>query len=342
MIHFYIDMNKLQEYTNLVDNFSKAKIGVIGDIVADISVFGRPIKLSREAPVIVMQHEVETLKPGGAGNTVNNISKLDAKVYPVCIVGDDDPGNKLVNYFSKDKNVNIDGFFKNSLNNTITKTRIMAGDIHTTKQQVLRIDKEPKHSIPVELEKKIIKHVEEVDKKVDVWVVSDYGYTVMTPNILKKIMEIAQSKVVVVDSRKRLKEYKGVTIVAPNESEAELATGILIDEDNTIFTVGEKLLNEMEVSSLLITRGNRGMVLFERCGNIKKIPISGTKEVTDVTGAGDTVTSILAIAYASGSTPVQSAILSNYGAAVVVMKSGTATLSRSELIEMVKTDLQEN
>ncbi len=332
-------MVTLQEYNDLIDRFSNVTVGVIGDIVADISISGRPVKLSREAPVIVVKHEIETIKPGGAGNTVNNISKLDAKVFPVSVVGNDEPGAKLINYFSENKNVNVDGLFVNNDDGTTTKTRILAGDTNTTKQQVLRIDKEPDHSLPVELENRILEYIDKINGVVDVWVVSDYGYNLITQKVLEKIRTLSKSKMVIVDTRKRLKEFNGVSIVAPNESEAEIASGISIDENNTIMSIGKGLLNELKTSSLLITRGNKGMVLFEKSGNIKEIAVCGTKEVTDVTGAGDTVTSILAIAYASGATPEQSALLSNYGAAVVVMKSGTATILRSELRDIIKKDL---
>ncbi|MGR3319452.1 MAG: bifunctional heptose 7-phosphate kinase/heptose 1-phosphate adenyltransferase [Candidatus Anammoxibacter sp.] len=332
-------MTTLLQYKKIINNFRNAKIGVIGDIVADITISGRPTKLSREAPVIVIKHESESISPGGAGNTVNNISKLGAKVYPVSLVGNDASGNKLVDYFSRDKNVDTNGLFINALDSTTTKTRILAGDMHTTKQQVLRIDKEPGYSIPVDLEKKIIAYINKINKIVTVWVVSDYGYNMISDAILKKIKQIAREKVVIIDSRKRLKEFKGVTIAVPNESEVEIASGVEVDDNNNIFEIGKKLLKDMSTDALLITRGNHGMALFEKNGKVEDISICGTKEVTDVTGAGDTVVSILSIAYASGATPILAARLSNYGAAVVVMKSGTATLTRAELIEIIEKDL---
>ncbi|MGR3220034.1 MAG: bifunctional heptose 7-phosphate kinase/heptose 1-phosphate adenyltransferase [Candidatus Anammoxibacter sp.] len=332
-------MATLLQYKKIINNFKNAKIGVIGDIVADITIFGRPTKLSREAPVIVVKHESESITPGGAGNTVNNISKLGAKVYPVSLIGNDASGNKLVDYFSKDKNVDTNGLFINTRDSTTTKTRILAGDMHTSKQQILRIDKEPGHPVPVDLEKQIISYINKINKFVTVWVVSDYGYNMVSAAILKKIKQIAGGKIVIIDSRRRLKDFKGVTIAVPNESEVEIATGVEVNDNNNIIEIGKKLLKDMSTDALLITRGNHGMVLFERNGNIKDIAICGTKEVTDVTGAGDTVVSILSVAYASGATPILAAKLSNYGAAVVVMKSGTATLTRDELIKIIEKDL---
>ena len=331
-------MDTLEEYKNIINNFKNSRIGVIGDIVADITISGRPSKLSREAPVIVVKQESESISPGGAGNTVNNISKLGARVYPVSVVGNDVAGDKLINYFSNDKSVDINGIFRNSIDNTTTKTRILAGDMHTTKQQVIRIDKEPEHPISTETEKSLIEYMNKIDREVSVWVISDYGYNVITKLVLERIKLFAKEKPVIVDSRKRLMDFTGVTVAVPNESEAEIASGISIDENNNIFIIGKKLLKEMSTSSVLITRGNHGMALFEKNGHIEEISICGTKEVTDVTGAGDTVVSILALAHASGATPIQAAKLSNYGAAVVVMKSGTATLTCSELIKVTEKD----
>lgn len=332
-------MSKIQEYKNIIDAFSNIKIGVIGDIVADISISGRPIKLSREAPVVVVSHEFETIIPGGAGNTVNNIAKLGSKVYPVCLIGEDDIGKKLVDYFSGNENVETNGLFVSKGDNTTTKTRILAGDVNTTKQQVLRIDKEPKYAIQNSLESEILNYIDCINEKVDAWVVSDYGYNLITPEVLGRIKKFSKEKTVVVDSRNRLREYTGVTIVAPNEGEAEISSGLALDNGNDIYAIGNKLLHELQTNAVLITRGNKGMVLFEKDGNITEIPVCGSKEVTDVTGAGDTVTSILSIANAAGATITVAAILANYGAAVAVMKSGTATVSREELIAIIEHDL---
>ena len=331
-------MSTLQEYKDIIGNFKNARIGVIGDIIADITISGRPTKLSREAPVIVVKHETETITPGGAGNTINNISMLGAKVYPVCILGDDYAGNNLFDYFAGNRNVETNGLFRNPTDNTTSKTRILAGDMHTTKQQVIRIDKEPNHLVPQELEERILRYIEKINENVSVWVVSDYDYNIITDKIIKLIKKLAKEKVVLVDSRRRLRDFKGVTIAVPNESEAEIASNTRIAKTNTIFDIGKVLLKEIEVEKLLITRGNQGMLLFEKTGKITNIDVCGTKEVTDVTGAGDTVVSISSLAYASGATPDQAARLSNYGAAVVVMKSGTATLTCSELINIIEKD----
>ncbi len=329
----------LDKYIEIINNIPGVSVAVIGDMVADIYVYGRPFKLSREAPVIVVKYEGETIVPGSAGNTVNNLSKLGAKVFPVGIVGDDREGGFLKNHFSED-GVDTTGLFVSKERGTISKTRLLAGDTHASKRQVVRIDKEVNWNMPDSMEKKILDYIDEVNKKVDVWIVSDYGYDIVTPGVLDRMKSIAGEKTVVADSRRRICDFAGVTIIAPNESEAGAATGITIDGEDDVIKAGKKLLKKMGSEAIIITRGNYGMVLFEKTGNVEKIPISGPNEVTDVTGAGDTVTVMLAVAMAAGASYAQAARLSNYAAGVVVMKNGTATVSRSELVDVITRDLR--
>ncbi|MGR3310660.1 MAG: bifunctional heptose 7-phosphate kinase/heptose 1-phosphate adenyltransferase, partial [Candidatus Brocadiales bacterium] len=304
--------NTINEYKEIIDNFKDVSIGVIGDFVADVYVFGKPHRLSREAPVIIVNYEGEKMVPGSAGNTTNNLSKLGTKVYPVGIVGDDKVGNDIAEYFPDD-GVNVEGLFVCPGGPTITKTRFMAGDTHTTKRQIVRVDKEPAPRMTRTLEQKIIDYMDSVNSIVDAWVVSDYGYDVITPKILEKVKQYAQEKVVVVDSRYRLHDFVGVTMIAPNESEAEAVSGVKIKEEKDLVEAGKKLLNKMKTRAVLITRGNRGMMLFED-DRMEEIPICGPDEVTDVTGAGDTVVSVLASSLASNATFSQAARLSNYAA----------------------------
>lgn len=328
--------NTLNEYKEIVDNFKSISIGVIGDFVADVYVFGKPHRLSREAPVIIVRYDGERMAPGSAGNTTNNLSKLGTRVYPVGIVGDDKVGNDITEYFLND-GVNVEGLFVCPGKQTITKTRFMAGDTHTTKRQIVRLDKEPERRMTSDLEQKIIDYMDSVNNVVDAWVVSDYGYDVITPEILEKVKRYAKEKVVVVDSRYRLHDFTGVTIIAPNESEAEALSGIKIKEEKDLIEAGKKVLNNMKTRAALITRGNRGMVLFDG-ERVEEIPISGPDEVTDVTGAGDTVVSALASSLASNATFSQAARLANYAAGIVVMKNGTATLTCTELMQVIDHD----
>lgn len=330
----------LQDYLRIIGNFSRVKVAIIGDIVADIYIYGRPFRLSREAPVIVVKYEEECIVPGGAGNTANNLSKLGARVYPIGIVGEDGPGRALIDYFSRD-GVDVSGIFVSKDSGTISKTRLLAGDVHASKRQVVRIDKEPAwKAVPPSLETRILDYMDSLYKEIDAWIISDYGYDIITPRLLERIKEIAREKVVVVDSRYRICEFIGVTIVAPNESEAEAASGIPIEGEDTLTEIGLQLLKKIRPEAVVITRGNKGMMLFEKTGRVESIPICGPNEVTDVTGAGDTVTGLLALGLPAGANYLQAARLSNYAAGVVVMKNGTATLSTSELVEAIKGDLE--
>ncbi|MFQ5714377.1 MAG: bifunctional heptose 7-phosphate kinase/heptose 1-phosphate adenyltransferase [Candidatus Scalinduaceae bacterium] len=321
-------------YRSLIENFNKAKVAVIGDIVADVYVYGRQFRLSREAPVIVAKYENEEVLPGGAGNIINNIVSLGATVYPIGIIGKDDNGKRLLNYFSN-RNIDTKGLFTCDDRITITKTRFLVGDSHTTKRQVVRFDKEPDTIMDSKVEQKIIDYVDAIKDMIDLWIVSDYGYDVMTRSIIECISGLAKDRIVVADSRHRIKEFKCVTIITPNESEAAEAANREINSKNHLLEVGKQLLREVNTKAVLITQGNRGMTLFEDDGKIEEIPVYGKNEVIDVTGAGDTVASVLSLGMVSGASFLQAAKLANYGASVTVMKNGPATINKLELIQAI-------
>lgn len=331
-------MHSFNDYKKIIDTFPRMKVGVVADLMADIYIYGRPFKLSREAPVIIVRYEGEETVPGGGANTVNNIAKLGAKVFPVGVVGEDEPGRRLKGYLEKE-GVETSGIFVSRERDTISKTRLLAGDLHASKRQVVRIDREPNSTVHPALENKILGYMEEVNKMVNAWVVSDYGYDIVAPGVLEKVKAFAREKPVVVDSRYRVCDFTGVTILAPNEQEAEVASGIPINGEGDLLKVGKNLMKKIAPEALLITRGNQGMMLFEKSGGVENIPISGPDEVTDVTGAGDTVTALLGLALPAGANFSQAARLSNYAAGVVVMKNGTATLTREELLEAIQKDI---
>lgn len=331
-------MHSLNEYKKIIDTFPHVKVGVVADLMADIYIYGRPFKLSREAPVIIVRYEGEEMVPGGGANTVNNMAKLGAKVFPVGVVGGDEIGRQLRDYFERE-GVETSGIFISRERGTISKTRLLAGDLHASRRQVVRIDKEPNSTVPTALEDKILGYMEEVNKIVTTWVVSDYGYDMVTPRVLEQVRAFAREKPVVVDSRYRVCDFTGVTILAPNEQEAEVAAGIPINGEEDLLKIGKNLLKKIDPEALLITRGNQGMMLFDKTGMVEHIPISGPNEVTDVTGAGDTVTALLGLALPAGANFSQAARLSNYAAGVVVMKNGTATLTREELLEAIKKEM---
>lgn len=323
----------------VIEGFKGKKICVIGDIIADVFIFGKPYRLSREAPVVVIRYENETICPGSAGNTINNLLTLGAHVYPIGLIGKDTAGDKLMEYFSKFREIDLGGIVRYS-GETITKTRILAGDTHTSKQQVIRIDRDTGKRVTSEIKKRLLKKLERISKHMDAIIVSDYGHGTVDRDIIEFLKDNAGEKIIVGDSRYNLKDYKGITMITPNESEAYALCGA--HEDTDIEKVGKTIMGFMDLKALLITRGNKGMSLFLRDGNIYHIPISGSDDVTDVTGAGDTVCAVATISLASGADYYTSSLIANFAAGVVVMKRGTATVTPVELKSAINNWIKAN
>jgi len=327
----------IKRFKEIIDRYNEVKIAVIGDIVADIYIYGKPFKLSREAPVLVVRHDGEKVLPGSAGNTIHNLSRLGVRVFPLVVVGDDEAGRLLSSRLSA-MNIDREGIIVVEGRSTTTKTRIMAGDDHTSKQQVIRIDREIRESLPEKVGKRMMGYLDRIATQVDALIVSDYGYNLITPTLLERIKAISANKAVVVDSRYRLHLFSGFTAITPNESEAEAISQSSIANGKDAIRVGKRLVEELDLKAVLITRGNSGMVLVERSGGTSEIPICGSDDITDVTGAGDTVTAVFTLSLAAGASFYEAARLSNYAGAVVVMKSGTATASPEELIHVIEQE----
>lgn len=324
----------LKDYHQIIEKFSQAKVGVLGDLIADMYVFGSPNRLSREAPIVVIEYESEELRPGGAANSAHNLAALGASVFPVGVVGDDKEGRLLKEILCRGK-VAPEGIFTEPGRETITKTRIFAGDLHTVKQQMARIDRGKAQKIDSSLEKKIFDAIENFSRETSAWIISDYGYGLITDRIREKVKSLFPQRIVVADSRHAAREFGGITAMTPNESEALAFGRDFLSGEDDIFIIGEKILEALNLRTALITRGNKGMLLFERGARPVEIPIVGTEEIVDVSGAGDTVTATFTLALASGASSEQSAHLANFAASVVVMKRGTATCSVDELLQTV-------
>ncbi len=324
---------KTKGFANIIDSFKGKKICVIGDIIADVYIFGKPYRLSREAPVVVVKYEGAKIYPGSAGNTINNLLALGAHAYPVGFVGKDNPGNKLMDYFSRYKKADTRGVIRID-GDTVTKTRILAGDTHTSKQQVIRIDKDDNRQCARSEKAQLMEKLIEISPHADAFIVSDYGHGVVDNKIIEYMKDIAKSKTVVGDSRYSLKKFTGFSMITPNESEAYELSGF--HEEVPIEDVGKKIMSSMHLAALLITRGNKGMTLFQKNGVVNHIPISGEDDVTDVTGAGDTVCAVAALSLASGADFLSASHIANYAAGVVVMKRGTATVSPEELKKVME------
>ncbi|MGA3104314.1 MAG: PfkB family carbohydrate kinase [Terriglobales bacterium] len=322
----------------IVESFPKLTVTVLADLVADEFVFGEISRVSREAPVLILKHQDRKVVPGGGANAIYNLADLGVNVLPVGIVGDDDPGKMLLRAF-RHKRIPVSGVYKEKGYPTVTKTRILAGFAHTAGQQVVRLDREPAEGPSAHLRRELVLAAREYGRASDALLVSDYGYGAATPALLSVIREKRGiDKVpVTLDSRHRMLEFSGITAATPNESEIEEALGIKIGNDwERLLAAGDQVAGAMDLESLLITRGKDGMVVFPRRHKPVDIPIYGSDEVTDVTGAGDTVIATFTAGLAAGATAEEAAQLANYAGGVVVMKRGTATVSQQELLEALE------
>jgi D-glycero-beta-D-manno-heptose-7-phosphate kinase len=322
----------------IVESFPNVTVTVIGDLVADEFIFGEISRVSREAPVLILKHRERTVVPGGGANAINNLADLGVNVLPVGVVGDDEPGRLLLTTF-RHKHVPISGVLKDKNYTTVTKTRILAGMTHTARQQVVRVDREPGTEPNGHLKRELVLAARQYARASDALLVSDYGYGAATPAILNAIRERGRLDrlPVIVDSRYRLLQYSGVTAATPNEPEVEEAMGIRIGQDwSRVCAAGEQVMSQMKLQSLVITRGRDGMVAFAAKHKPVDIPIFGSDEVADVTGAGDTVIATFTAALAAGANTEEAAQLANYAGGIVVMKRGTATVSRQELLDALE------
>ena len=322
----------------IVDAFPNITVTVLGDMVADEFVFGEISRVSREAPVLILKHRDRTIVPGGGANAANNLADLGVNVLPVGIVGDDEPGRLLLKYF-RHKHIAVSGVLKDKTFTTVTKTRILAGMTHTARQQVVRVDREPLESPNSHLTRELYLAARNYAHASDALLVSDYGYGAATPALVTALRQKGKlgSLPIILDSRYRMLQYVGITAATPNEPEVEEALGTQIGSDwNKLLSAGEQLMAHMRLQSLVITRGRDGMVAFDRRHKPIDIPIVGSDEIADVTGAGDTVIATFTAALAAGASTEEAAQLANYAGGVVVMKRGTATVSRQELLHALE------
>ncbi len=320
----------MSRHEEIIDRLPEGTIGVIGDMVADVYVMGFPDRLSREAPVMVVRFEEERLIPGCAANSMNNLLALGCRIVPISLVGRDHYGRRLMDYL-REHDVPLDGIIQRDQVKTVSKTRILVGEPNRTKQQVSRIDREIEEEPPPGIEEEIIGLLERLDPLVDAWLVSDYDYYTCTERVAGALKKLTVNKPLVVDSRYRIRLFKGARCMTPNESEAIEAAGMPVKSDADLEALGRWLIEETGTEALVITRGNLGMTVFEKNRPSVRLPTMGEDEAVDVTGAGDTVASTLTAALVAGATTLEAAELASCAAGVVVMKTGAATCSLHEL-----------
>lgn len=312
---------------NTIDRFENSRLLVVGDIMADEFVWGHVNRISPEAPVPVVEVVDETILPGGAANVANNIISLEGKVELVGIIGQDRVGEDLMADL-KQRKIGIDGVLAVQERPTILKTRIIA---HS--QQVVRVDRENRKEIDPALTEAILNHCRGLIPNIDAVIISDYGKGVIIPPLIERLVSMSGkfNRPVVVDPKVgHLESYKHITVLTPNHHEAGALAGKPIVDEESLIEVGRLLLNILECQAVLITRGEKGMSLFTRPGEVIHIP-TVAREVYDVTGAGDTVVAVFTLALASGAGLLEAATLANYAAGIVVGKVGTATVTVGEL-----------
>ena len=304
---------------------------VVADLVADEFVYTRVQRVSREAPVLILEHHGSEVRPGGGANAISNLGALGARPLPVGVVGRDAHGRQLRDRLAEagigmGRVASLVGY------STPVKTRVLAGGTHSAKQQVVRIDRIEQAGRGAASH--VRKALGEFRGRVDGILVSDYGLGCVTLGVVRAALALARSRDVpiTIDSRHQLLSFRGMTAVTPNEPEVEEALGIRIGHDERkLERAGRALLRKLRSQAVLITRGADGMALFEKRRRTVHLPIHGSDQVTDVTGAGDTVIATFTLALAAGATPVEASQLANCAGGIVVMKSGTATVSEGEL-----------
>lgn len=330
----YIDIKKA---STIIDKFCTANILVVGDLMVDNYIYGTTSRVSPEAPVPIVDVQKTEMFLGGSGNVINNISALGGNVYACGVVGDDETSHVILDKLAR-KNIEIDGIIIDKFRKTTLKNRIMSQE-----QQVARFDIETKKDLNINITKKILNYIKSKKEKIDVIIISDYGKGTITKYLIREILKIKNRtniKICCDPKRLDLSFYNGIDILTPNHFEAErsaISMGLI---KTNILEVGKLLLRKLDLKALLITRGEKGSSLFTR-ENYKTIHtyFSPPKviNVCDVSGAGDTVIATFSLSIASGANLIKASKISNIAAGIVVSKLGTATTTKDELKDFLKT-----
>ncbi|HEX2954725.1 MAG TPA: bifunctional ADP-heptose synthase [Bacillota bacterium] len=319
---------------SFLENFHQQRIMVFGDIIADIYEFGTIHRLSREAPVPIVEFDSERMVPGGAGNVATNIAALKGQVVPVSLIGEDEASRLLLQCLAE-HDITTKGILQSSDMAITTKRRVLAQGIHTVRQQVIRLDRLPRKAAGERDLAVLMERFNRLISEVDAVVISDYNLPIIPRSFYKAITDSVKEhrKITIVDSRRSLLEFKGVTLLTPNREEAEEIVGRQLDNQSALEYAGRTILERTECKYLLITLGDQGMALFQQDQPMVLIPVFNRQEVFDVSGAGDTVVAAVTLGLLSGLPAPNAARLANIAAGLVVRKLGTATVSLDELAE---------
>jgi rfaE bifunctional protein kinase chain/domain len=337
------EAERKERLLGLVDGFSSRRLVVVGDLIADEFIYGEVARVSREAPVLILKYDTTQMVAGGAGNAANNVAALGGRAALVGLVGADGEGRRLLASFHR--GVSRAHIVRAREYRTPVKTRILAGGVHAARQQVVRIDREAGWPLDPAISDALARKIAPALEDCDAVLLSDYGSGLVTPALADAVRQTVARRTrrravpVLLDSRYRLVDYRGLAACTPNESEVEQVLGMPIGDDGeALERAGRLLLKRTGMQAVLITRGSRGMALFQPKQATIHIPIFGSDEVADVTGAGDTVIATFGLALAAGGSFYEAARLANYAGGVVVMKRGTATVSAEELAAAITSD----
>jgi rfaE bifunctional protein kinase chain/domain len=325
-----------EQLAAIVRRFPQRKIVVVGDLVADQFLYGEITRVSREAPVLILRYERTVTTPGGAANCAANLSALDARAVLIGAVGQDEAASALLEKLREAK-VESSGIISTTTQRTTTKVRILAGQLHSTRQQVIRIDYEGEPLSDDRLREQLRERLREEAETADAIIISDYNYGVADELMAEAAREVAQRRgiPVLVDSRFRLARFPNFASATPNEDEVEQLLDRQLTDTDKLAAAGMELRERLGYQALLITRGNHGMMLLEAGAPPLHIEAVGAREPVDVTGAGDTVIATYTLSLASGAGYADAALLANHAGGLVVMKRGTASINRQELLSSV-------
>lgn len=325
---------KPERIAELTNNLGNAKILILGDIMLDEYLFGQVNRISPEAPVPVVEVTADRFLLGGAANVAANIKKLGDEPLLLGVVGLDEASVKF-SQILKSKQIGSAFLVNDDSRQTTIKTRVMAGN-----QQIVRYDRENRHELNAETEKKVLTKFESVINEISAVIISDYGKGVISLSLLEKIIALCRAKniFVAVDPKEtHFHNYKNVSLITPNHHEAGFAFGQRITSEKELLEVGNGLLEKLQAKSILITRGADGMSLFREDTEPTHIP-TFAKKVFDVTGAGDTVIATFVSAVCAGADLTEAAIVANAGAGITVGEVGTASVTP----ELLKQELHRN
>ncbi len=321
-----------------IKKLSEPKVLILGDLAIDEMIYGDAERISREAPVLILQHTHTKIILGGASNAAHNVATLSPGNVSVCgVCGDDYQSGQMFDAFHS-AGINTNYLIKDSSRKTTTKTRISGSITTSITQQIVRIDRQTNQPISKDTEQKVLNAIEKAIPEHDAVILSDYHIGTLTDRVIEKAIELANknNKIIVVDAQRNLEKYKNVTSMTPNEPDTQKSTGIELKNEEDLKKAGDKLLEQTNAKSILITCGADGMFVTKPNKNYTKIPVFNKSEVFDVTGAGDTVTAVYTLALAAGADAVYAAIIGNIAASIVVRQFGCATTTVDELLKAVE------